>query len=54
MFGSPSKKEEIISNLRDTIKKEDAVLKEYKLKMDIANKRVISLNSMLETKDQEI
>jgi hypothetical protein len=47
MFGSPTKKEEIISNLRDTIKKEDAALKEFKLKLDIANKKVSSLNSML-------
>jgi hypothetical protein len=54
MFGSPTKKEEIISNLRDTIKKEDAALKEFKLKLDIANKKVSSLNSMLETKDDEI
>lgn len=54
MFGSPTKKEEIISNLRDTIKKEDAVIKEYKLKLDIANKKVSSLNCMLETKDEEI
>ena len=54
IFGTPTKKEELISSLRDTLKREDTAVRQLKLKLDLSNKKVSSLNSMLETKDEEI
>ena len=46
----PTKKEEIISSLRDTIKKEDLANQELKLKLDVANKKVEILLKELDSK----
>lgn len=54
MFGSSGKKEEIICNLRDTIKKEDSENKELRFKLEINTKKLAALNTMLQSKDQEI
>ena len=48
LLEKPSKKEEIISNLRDTVKKEDLANQELKLRLDVATKKVESFNRTLE------
>lgn len=54
LFGAGSKKEEIISNLRDTIKKEDGEIRELRVKQEILTKKNATLQSMLDNKEQEI
>jgi flagellar biosynthesis chaperone FliJ len=48
------KREDFISNLRDTIKKEDSEIKDLRVKIDIFAKKNILLKTMIENKDQEI
>lgn len=54
MFGNINKKEDLISNLRNTIKKEDNENKELKIKLDICTKKNLALTTLIENKDEEI
>jgi chromosome segregation ATPase len=54
LFGAGSKKEEIISNLRDTIKKEDGEIRELRVKQEILTKKNSTLQTMLDNKEEEI
>lgn len=44
----------MISNLRNTIKKEDSEIKELRLKLDIFTKKNAALTTLIENKDEEI
>jgi uncharacterized protein (DUF3084 family) len=54
LFGSSGKKDDVISNLRNTIKKEDTEIKELRLKLDIFTKKNAALATLIENKDEEI
>lgn len=49
-----SKKDDMISNLRNTIKKEDGEIKELKVKLEIFTKKNTALATLIENKDEEI
>jgi chromosome segregation ATPase len=53
MFGTSNKKEEIISTLRNTIKKEDSENKELRLKLEIFTKKNAALATLVENKEEE-
>jgi hypothetical protein len=55
MVSNPAnKKEDLICNLRDTIKKEDNEIKELRVKLDIYSKKNALLTTLIENKDEEI
>lgn len=54
MLGNINKKEDLISNLRHTIKKEDNENKELKIKLEISTKKNLALTTLIENKDEEI
>lgn len=51
-LGQTGKKEDLISNLRDTIKKEDSEIKDLRVKIDIFAKKNTLLTTLIENKDQ--
>lgn len=54
MLAVGSKKDDVISNLRQTIKKEDGEIKELKVKLEIFTKKNAALATLIENKDEEI